>query len=87
MILIDVAAPCLLYIDSTVFDNQWGWFGLLPLSSETVLFLRNFKLRTEGSTGGYATRHMVFYGCWTEASWSSLYDILVQFHHLETLVF
>lgn len=64
---------------------MWGWFGLLPLSNETVLFLRNIRLCAEGSERGYDTCHMIFHGC--RATEGALSAVLNRFPCLETLVF
>jgi hypothetical protein len=79
-------APRVLYIDNGAFDGYlWGWFRLLPLSSETVLFLRDIDLTTEQASGRYNTRHIILHDCWaTEASLSTVLD---RFPQLETVVF
>ena len=79
------AAPRVLCIDDGAFDDPWGWLGLLPPASESVLFLRNIDLTTYGGMGGYATRHMILDNCW--APEISLSTVLDRLPHLETLVF
>ncbi|KWU45290.1 hypothetical protein RHOSPDRAFT_33236 [Rhodotorula sp. JG-1b] len=81
----DLPPPRVLYIDDGAVDDPWGWFGLLPLASETVLFLRNIDISAQGTEHGYATRHMIFHSCW--ATEGSLSYVLDRFPHLETLVF
>ena len=81
-------APRILLLDDLLDDDganvEWGWFRTLPLSSETVLFLRNIGIDTVRDTGDLDTRHLVFDKCW----WADLSatDLLVRFHQLETLV-
>lgn len=75
----------MLYIDDGAVGDPWGWFGSLPLASETVLFLRNIDISAQGTEGGYDTRHMILDNCW--ATEISLCTVLDRFPHLETLVF
>ena len=75
----------MLYIDDGAVFDLWGSFALLPLSSETALFLRNIALEMDdGDIGEPQARHLIFDKCWwVEVSAA---DLLVRFHHLETLV-
>ena len=74
----------MLYIADRTVNDVWGLLEMLPLASERALFLRNINFRAEG-TVGYATRHMIFHGCW--ATEASLRNILNGFRQLETLIF
>ena len=81
------AAPRILYVDDEDYDGTWGYFGSLPVSSKTALFLRKMNLGVEGDWSDLSAldlRQVVF-----DQSYSmdvNLCVLLVDFRRLETLV-
>ena len=83
----DPAAPRVLYIDDDDYDGTWGYFGSLPISSKTALFLRNIDLGMEGETSDLAALDLpqvVFDKCCSGDVRAC--DLLERFHRLETLI-
>lgn len=82
--MMGITSPRRLYIDDDAAIVTWGWLGTLPLSSETVLFLRNIGLDTDMYINDLDPRHLIFDKCVLNAV--SANELLGRFHHLETLV-
>jgi hypothetical protein len=83
----DPAAPCVLYIDNDNHDGTWGYFGSLPISCKTALYLRNINLGMEGDMSdlsGLDLRQLVFDKCYSTAV--HVYNLVEVFQRLETLV-
>lgn len=74
----------MLCIDDGVVGVPWNSLGTVPLSSETVLFLRRVGFHTGTDDGNFDTRQLVIDQCWPAET--TLSDLLLHFHRLETLV-
>ena len=84
---IDPAAPRVLYIYDDDYFGTWGYFGSLPISSKTALFLRNMILDMEGNASDLSAldlRQVVFDRCSSRDA--RVCDLLEGFHRLETLI-
>lgn len=80
----DRTAPRILYVDDEAASVPWGWLGTLPLSSETVLCLRNIALNRDRDVDNLDPRHLIFDNCYLNEVCAN--ELLGRFHHLETLV-
>jgi hypothetical protein len=82
-----LTAPRMLHVDdgaASATSIKWGWLGTLPLSSETVLFLRNIALDTDRDDEDLEPRHLMFHKCSLDEAPAT--KLLSRFAHLETLV-
>lgn len=80
----DAAAPRVLYIDDGTFHGQRCHFPSLPVSSKTVVFLRNPAIGTREDLDDLDPCHLVVENRYTDTE--LIGDSIYQFRRLETLV-